>query len=141
VFSTFCSVFSSNPSSLSFLSIAHPSTTPPYSSSRAHPSRSHLSVSASLSRGVEGQKRKEKTERNQKEGKKKRNLIKERLTHSSSRKWEPIRLGEGIQCCSFSLARKTPKLHHACPVSYLSLIVPRTPTPSDLFSLLSSTIF
>jgi hypothetical protein len=60
VFSTLCSFFSSNPSSLPFLFVAHPSTTSPHYSSRAHLSRSRLSVAPSLFCGAVGQKRKEK---------------------------------------------------------------------------------
>jgi hypothetical protein len=60
--STFCSIFSCNPS---FISIAHPSAT-----SCAHLSRNHLSVSSSLFRGAVGQKGKNKRRKAVKKGKK-----------------------------------------------------------------------
>jgi hypothetical protein len=93
MFSTFCSIFSSNPS---FISAAHP-----YASSCAHPSRSRLSVGPSLFHGAVGQKKERKKERRKavKKGKKE---SKKRPPHSPSGKRESIRLGEGVLRHSFS---------------------------------------
>jgi hypothetical protein len=87
VFSTFCSIFSCNPS---FISTAHPSAT-----SCAHPSRRRHSVAPSLFPGAVGQKKEKRKERKQSKKGKRIQTKNERLSHSPSGKGEPIRLSEG----------------------------------------------